>query len=150
MLKDRYDNYRLSPDTIWMNSQEILSMKVLIVKNGGAPLVRMVGDFETGVTNLVAGATVGFYLNPFTQRMIKIRVHPFQTAGTMLFTSKEAPYAGSRVSTLVEMRTRKEYYSTLWPQRTRKREYGVYVDETLCNYFPPAFGVITNIAPTVS
>lgn len=150
LLKDRYDNYRLSPDTIWCNSQEILSMKVLIVKNGGAPLVRMVGDFESGVTNIIAGATVGFYLNPFTQRMIKIRVHPFLAAGTMLFTSKEAPYAGSRVATLTQMICRQEYYSTLWPQRTRKREYGVYVDETLCNYFPPAFGAITNIAPTKS
>lgn len=148
LLQDRYDNYRASPDTVWCNSQEVISIKNLVVGNGGAPLVRMVGDFQNGVSNVVAGAVVGFYLNPVTMKTMRIRVHPFQTAGTVLFTSKEAPYAGSRVAVLSEMLCRQEYYSTLWPQRTRKREYGVYVDETLLNYFPPAFGAITNIAPT--
>lgn len=150
LLQDRYDLYKASPDTVWCNSQEVISIKNLVIKNGGAPLVRMVGDFQNGVSNVVAGAVVGFYLNPVTMKTMKIRVHPFQTAGTVLFTSREAPYAGSRVAVLTQMVCRQEFYSTLWPQRTRKREYGVYVDETLCNYFPPAFGVITNIAPTRS
>lgn len=150
LLKDRYDNYRLSPDTIWVNSQEMLSLKVLIVKNGGAPLIRMYGDIDKPASNIVAGAVVGEYLNPVTGKLLKVRVHPFQSPGTMLFTSKEAPYAGSRVSVLSEMLCRQEYYSTLWPMTSRKRQYGVYVDETLLNYFPPAFGAITNIAPTTS
>jgi hypothetical protein len=150
LLKDRYDNYRLSPDTIWCNSQEINSIKVLVVKNGGAPLVRFVGDISSPATNLQAGAIVAFYTNPITMESIRIRVHPFAAPGTILFTTKESPYAGSRVSTLVEMLCRQEYYSTLWPMRSRKREYGVYVDETLLMYFPPAFAAITNIAPTLS
>jgi hypothetical protein len=149
MLKDRYDNYRLSPDTLWCNSQEVLSIKNLVIKNGGAPLVRMVGDYKDGLQGVVAGTVVGFYMNPVTMKTMKVRVHPFQTAGTILATSREAPYAGSRVAVLSEMLCRQEYYSTLWPQRSRKREYGVYVDETLLNYFPPAFGAITNIAPTL-
>ena len=32
-----------------------------------------------------------------------------------------------------------------WPLRTRKYEYGVYADELLQNYFPPAFGILKNI-----
>ncbi len=150
LLKDRWDNYRLTPDTIWVNSQEMISLKVLIIKNGGAPLIRMVGDFNKPASDLVAGAVVGSYLDPIRGKLLKIRVHPFQTAGTILFTTKEAPYAGSRVATLTKMLCRQEYYSTLWPLRTRKREYGVYVDETLLNYFPPAFGAITNVAATTS
>lgn len=150
LLKDRWDNYRLTPDTIWVNSQEMISLKVLIVKNGGAPLIRMVGDIDKPVSDLVAGAVVGSYLDPVRGKLLKIRVHPFQSAGTILFTSKEAPYAGSRVTQLTKMLCRQEYYSTLWPLRTRKREYGVYVDETLLNYFPPAFGAITNVAATTS
>jgi hypothetical protein len=150
MLKDRWDNYRLSPDTIWLNSQEMISLKVLIVKNGGAPLLKLNANAESPILDLVAGSRIGSYVNPVTQDVLAIRVHPFQTAGTMLFTTKNAPYAGSRVTTLVEMLCRKEYYSTLWPIRTRKREYGVYVDETLLNYFPPAFAAITNIAPTTN
>lgn len=151
LLKDRYDNYRLSPDTIWCNTQEMLSLKVLIVKNGGAPLIRMTGDLNRPAADIVAGATVGEYLNPYTGDLLKVRVHPFAVAGTMLFTTKEAPYAGSKVpGNLTQVMCRREYYSTLWPQRTRKREYGVYVDEAFLNYFPPAFAAITNIAPTQS
>lgn len=150
LLKDRWDNYRVSPETIWLNSQEMLTLKVLIVKNGGAPLLKLNADAQRPVSELVAGAVVGSYLNPITGELLKVRVHPFQTPGTALFTSTQAPYAGSRVQTVIKMLCRREYYSTLWPQRTRKREYGTYVDETLLNYFPPAFGAITNIAPTTS
>lgn len=149
-LKDRYDNYRLSPDTLWCNSQEIQSIKTLVIKNGGAPLIRFAMDKDVPAANMIAGASVGFYLNPYTNTLLNVRVHPFAVPGTITFTSKEAPYAGSRVSTLLTLFFRQEYYSTLWPMRTRKREYGVYVDETLANYFPPAFGAITNIAPTTS
>jgi hypothetical protein len=150
LLRDRYDTYRLSPDTIWLHSQEINSVKVLVVKNGGAPLVRFVGDINQPLINLQAGAVVGFYTNPVTMEPIRIRVHPFGMQGTALFTTRESPYAGSRVSSLLKILCRQEYYSTLWPMRSRKREYGVYVDETLLVYFPPAFAAIANIAPTLS
>lgn len=150
LLKDRWDNYRVSPDTMWLNSQEMLSLKVLIVKNGGSPLIRLNSDANRPVSDLVAGAVVGEYLNPITATLMKVRVHPFQTAGTMLFTTREVPYAGSRVPQVIKMMCRQEYYSTLWPLRTRKREYGVYVDETLLNYFPPSQAVLTNVAPVTS
>ena len=150
MLKDRYDNYRLSFDTLWLSSQEMLSMKILIVKNGGAPLIRLIGDLDAGAIKLTAGTIVGVYINPITGDEIPMRVHPFQTPGTILGTTREAPYAGSRVASLFEMLCRQEYYSILWPQVTRKYQYGAYVDETLVYYFPPALGAITNIAPTTS
>ena len=42
-------------------------------------------------------------------------------------------------------RTRREYHQIEWPLRSRKYEYGVYVDEVLQHFFPPALGVISNI-----
>lgn len=33
-----------------------------------------------------------------------------------------------------------------WPLRSRKYEYGVYTDQVLQVYFPPANAVLTNIA----
>jgi len=150
MLKDRYDNYRLSFDTLWLSSQEMLSLKILIVKNGGAPLIRLIGNLDAGTIKLTAGTIVGVYINPITGDEIPMRVHPFQTPGTILGTTRDAPYADSRLSTLFEMKCRQEYYSVLWPQTTRKYQYGAYVDETLVYYFPPGLGAITNIAPTLS
>jgi hypothetical protein len=149
-LRSFYDNYRLSPDTIWCHSQEINSIKILVVKNGGAPLIRFTSDVNNALVNVQAGAVVGAYTNPVTMEPLRIRVHPFAAPGTIMFTTKESPYAGSRVADLVKMFTRQEYYSTLWPMRSRKREYGVYVDETLAMYFPPAFGAINNIPAVTS
>ena len=33
-----------------------------------------------------------------------------------------------------------------WPLRSRRYEYGVYTDQVLQVYFPPANAVLTNIA----
>ena len=42
---------------------------------------------------------------------------------------------------------RSDYYQLEWPRRTNAYEYGVYADGALIDYFPPAGGVISNIAP---
>jgi hypothetical protein len=41
--------------------------------------------------------------------------------------------------------TRRDYYQIEWPVKARRYEYGVYFDGVLQNYFPPAFGILTNI-----
>lgn len=75
-----------------------------------------------------------------------IRLHPNMPAGTVLFRTKKLPYPLSNVQNVVQVLTRQEYYQLEWPLKTRKYEYGVYADEVLQNYFPPAFGIIDNIA----
>ena len=50
------------------------------------------------------------------------------------------------MTNIIQMKMRAEYYAIEWPHRTRKHEFGVYADGLLQNYFPPAFGVINNIA----
>ena len=47
---------------------------------------------------------------------------------------------------VLQMRLRQDFFAIEWPRRTRKWEYGIYADGVLQNYFPPAFGLITNIS----
>lgn len=146
LLQSMYDNYRLSPDTAWCNSQEIINISNKVIAGGAAPLFRFNLDGQSGNLSIVAGAVVGNYLNKVTGQLVKIRVHPFCPPGTMLFTSKTLPYPQSGVSTVAEIKERRSYYQIEWPLRTRKYEYGCYVDETLAVRFLPAFAMITNIA----
>ena len=95
----------------------------------------------------MGGINVTGYIHPVTGQEVPVQVHPDLPPGTILFeTILNLPYKLSGVDNVVQVRTRQEYYQITWPLQTRKYEFGVYVDEVLQNYFPPAFGVITNIA----
>jgi hypothetical protein len=98
---------------------------------------------------IAGGTSVKSYNNKFAMGgvvEIPIRLHPNMPAGTILFMTRQLPYPLSNVSNVLQVRTRRDYYQIEWPQRSRKYEYGIYADEVLQNYFPPAFGIITNIA----
>lgn len=138
--------YRLSPDCIWCNSEQLLQMNKIVIAGGGAPLYRMNLD-GSNPSIINAGAVIGSYLNKITNTKVTIKVHPTMPAGTLFFQTSNGnlPYKLSGINNIAQIRTRKEYYQMEWPLRTRKYEYGVYADEVLQNYFPPAFGVITNI-----
>ena len=147
-LQDRWDNYRLNPDTIWVSSQQAQDVTdgVLMGKTNSA--LRLNVDIKQG---MVAGGTlVTSYLNKFGlggATELKVRQHPFLTPGTMLFTTSQLPYALSNVNNVFQIRTRQDYYQIEWPWRSRKYEYGIYADEVLQHYFPPSMVVITGIGP---
>jgi hypothetical protein len=146
-LKSFWDNYRLTPDTIWVNAQEALNISKKIVTGGTNAAQRFVFNSEQGV--LAGGIMVRSYLNRFSitgAAEIPIRIHPNLPPGTILFTTTQLPYPLSNVANVLQVRERRSYYQIEWPMRSRKYEYGVYVDQVLQNYFPPAFGLITNIA----
>jgi hypothetical protein len=145
-LRSFWDNHKMSPDTIWVSAQQLIDITAIIVKNGGAPLVRFNMDANSMHSGITGGVLVDSLLNPITQTMLKLRVHPNMPIGTMLFTASTIPYPMSGVGNLMQMKVRREYYQIEWPLRTRKYEYGVYVDETLQVYAPFALGVIQNIA----
>lgn len=135
---------RLSPKIIWCNSQQLIEMNKLVIGGGGAPLYRYNLDgSDPGVIN--AGAVIGSYLNKITNEKVRVLVHPTMPPGTLMFYSPEIPYPLSGVGNVLQVLTRQDYYQIEWPLRTRKWEYGVYADEVLQNYFPPAFGLIQNI-----
>ena len=140
-----YNKYRLSPDVVYVSSQELLSITKKIVANGGAPLLRltMAADNQGSIQ---AGVVVGQYLNKITGTQVAVRIHPNMPAGTVLFKTNKLPYPMSNVTNVTQMLMRQDYYQLEWPLKTRRYEYGVYADGVLQNYAPFSLGVITNIA----
>ena len=143
-LSSFWDNYRLSPDEMYVSSTTLLAANKIVVANGGAPLIRYSLDGGGGMS-IDAGTVIGSYLNKTMNKKIKITVHPDMPPGMILFYSSGVPYPLANVSNILQVKTRREYYQIEWPLRTRKYEYGVYADELLQCYFPPAFGVLKNI-----
>ncbi len=146
-LQSFWDNYRLSPDTIWVSSQQQKDISAKVLAGNANTAQRFSFNVDQGM--IAGGVMVRSYLNKFSMsgaQEIPIKIHPNLPAGTILFTSNSIPYPLSNVGNVMQIRTRREYYSIEWPRRTRKYEYGVYADEVLQHYFPPSMGVIQNIA----
>ena len=145
-LKAFWDNYKLSPDTMWVSSDLALSISQKILQGNANGAYRIVISPEQGA--MMGGVMVATYLNRFSMsgaNILKVRIHPNMPAGMIFFDSSRIPYPVSGVGNVRQVRTRQEYYQIEWPLRTRKYEYGVYADEVLQHYFPPAMGVICNI-----
>lgn len=141
-----WDNLRLSPDTIWVNSQEARNISRKILAGNATSAQRFV--FDSVQQAIGGGIMVRTYLNRFSMgggQELQIKIHPNIPAGTILFTSSTIPYPLSNVGNVIQIKTRQEYYQIEWPLRSRKYEYGVYADEVLQHYFPPSMGVICNI-----
>jgi hypothetical protein len=152
LLKSMWDLYRLSPNVLYVSSQEVKNMTALVIKNGGSPIVRMTGDFSSGVNGVVAGSVVGSYLNRYSMnggQLIQIALHPDAAPGTIMAHVDTLPYPAANVSNVVEMHLRQDYYQIDWPITKRQYESGVYFDGVLAHYFPSAIGLITNIADGV-
>jgi hypothetical protein len=146
-LESFWDNYRLSPNVMLVNSQELKNISSKVIAGGGASLFRFTE--QGGGNTVTAGSVVGNYLNSFSMgggQLIDIMLHPNVPAGTIIFMSSKIPYPLSNVPNVLQMKLRRDYYQIEWPLRTRRYEYGVYFDGVLQNYFPPAFGMITNIS----
>jgi hypothetical protein len=147
MLQSMWDNYRLSPDTIWVSSQEQKNISSKIVSSNTSNAQRFVFAVQPGQLQ-GGGVVVTSYRNMFSmgaQPDIPIKLHPTLPAGTILVTTSKLPYPLANVPDVLRILTRQDYYQIEWPLRSRKYEYGVYADEVLQNYFPPSMGVINNI-----
>ena len=146
-LKSFWDNYRLSPTDIYMNSQEMNNVGKKILAGGSNSAQRFTFTTNQGV--VAGGIMVRSYLNKFSMGgpvEIPIHLHPNMPPGTIMFYTDQLPYPLSNVPNVYRILTRREYYQIEWPLRSRKYEYGVYADEVLQGYFPPSQGIITNIA----
>jgi hypothetical protein len=145
-----WDNKRLSPTEIWVNSQEGRNINKKIVASGGVPLFRFTLPGATGSEDdkpaLLGGASIAKYWNKFTQQFLDIRIHPNLAPGTIFFNSSEIPYPLSGVDNVSFVRCRRDYYQIEWPVVSRQYVYGVYADEVLVCRAPFALGVIANVA----
>jgi hypothetical protein len=139
-----WDNYKLGPQEILCSAYDLIAINKLVIANGGAPIVRFNGDFNSGA-GMTAGLTIGSLLNPVTQQLMRLRVHPNAVQGTILLYAKEIPYPLSGVGNVMQVKCRRDYYQIEWPWVTRKYQFGVYLDSVLQHYFPAAIATISNI-----
>lgn len=152
MLQSMWDNYRISPTVLYVNSQELRNITNKVLSGGTSSLLRY--DVSSGGSqpySAVAGGTVEFYFNPFSSDggvKMPIKVHPDLPPGTIIAYAEQLPswYQNNEVPNVAEVLTRRDYYRMDWPPRTRQREYGVYAEEVLAVYATFGLGVITNIA----
>jgi hypothetical protein len=145
-----WDNKRLSPTEIWVNSQEARNINKKIVASGGVPLFRFTlpggSSSDDDKPALLGGASIAKYWNKFTQQFLDIRIHPNLAPGTIFFNSTDIPYPLSGVDNVSFIRCRRDYYQIEWPVVSRQYVYGVYADEVLVCRAPFALGVIANVA----
>jgi hypothetical protein len=140
-----FDKYRLQPNEIHLSFRQFQKITNLVLGQTN-PNVMFTVDPNSATQALTAGRNVGKYLSPITGQVIDLIVHPNMPPGTMFFRTTQVPAYLDGVTSLDRVRTRREYHQIEWPLRTRKYEYGVYVDEVLQHYFPPAIGLIKNVA----
>jgi hypothetical protein len=154
MLQSMWDNYRISPSVIYVNSQEQKNITSKILSNASGPLLRYDVNGSMGAGDpygIVAGGVITAYYNPFSidgGTKIPVKIHPDLPPGTILGWAERLPewYQSNEVPNVAEVLTRRDYYRIDWPLRTRQREYGVYAEEVLAVYATFAMGTITNIA----
>jgi len=150
MLKAMWDNYRVSPTVLYVNSQEQQSITNKVLNSSSGPLLRVNTDGKNPYA-IVANGVVEFYYNPFAMNggyKIPVMLHPDVPPGTIMGYCEDLPlqYQSNNVPNVAEVHTRQDYYELEWPLRTRQYEHGVYAEEVLAVYAPFAFGLITNIA----
>lgn len=146
ILKSNWDLYRLSPDEVWVSSQEAGNISKKILAGGASSAQRFI--FDASQDAVGGGVMVTTYKNKYSlagAKSLDIKIHPNMPAGTMLFLTRTLPYPLANVGNVIQVRTRQDYYQIEWPLRSRRYEYGVYADEVLQHYFPPSMSVITNI-----
>lgn len=144
-LTSFWNLYRFSPDTMYMGASVLVALNKLIIANGGAPLIRFNMD-ANGSHMIQAGSVIGTYLNKVTNTQVQVVVHPNMAPGEILFYTSQSPYPIGGVGSVIQKRLRRDYYSIAWPVTTRRYDFGTYFDGVLQVLFPPAFGLMKNIA----
>lgn len=154
MLKSMWDNYRLGPDVLYVNSQEQQNIGNKVLNGSSAPLLRYAvaaGQDPSTEYQLTAGGVIAYYFNPFLPnggQKIPVRIHPNLAPGTIVGWSERLPpwYVSSETPAVAEMLTRRDVYTEDWTRTTRAQYYGVYAQEALAVYAPFGMGILTNIA----
>jgi hypothetical protein len=150
VLQFLWNNYQATVDDIYVPSDQLLliSRAILAGTSGNPSAFRILLDKEDQ-GKILGGSLAVSYLSKYTMggaKQINIQLHPGLAPGTMLFDIKSNPYPHSRLTTVREILTQRDYYSLLYPIRTRRWEYGTYVHEVLAHRLPQLTAVISGAA----
>lgn len=152
ILEGLWGSFRLSPEIIYVNAQEMQNIASKIF--GGTTNGNLRYSVSLNPTGTLQAGIAGVdYINIFGQAangnpVVKIQIHPTLPPGTMLFWLNNLPsqYQAANVPLVASVQCRRDYYQIPWPQVTRRQETGVYAEEVLKVYFPQALAILTNIA----
>ena len=137
-----YNNYKQGVHRILISAYDHLKASDLILKNGGAPLIRFTQAADgAGEMGKFGGSPfVTEYYNKFTGERIQLETHPFIPQGmTIGYAERMNPeyYLAANVPTPFRILCRtREWYEIEWPVTSRKRAHGQYVSE-LFQYSAP-------------
>jgi hypothetical protein len=148
-LKSMWDNFRLGPEEMWLNSQQEQDIGVKILTGSSTAAQRFI--FATDAAKIAGGIATATYRNKFSMngaQDIKLRLHPNMPPGMILMTSKTIPYPLNEIpGQAYRVRTRKEYNQIDWPIINRMWESGVYVDEVLQHFAPFSMALLYDVRP---
>jgi hypothetical protein len=140
---------RVSFGEIWISGNLMAKIQKLI---GGAGannthVVTMPADQQGRITT--TAGYVGSVINAQAGgKLIKLMVHPELPDTVALFTSAMLDkdyFPSSNVSSLLEIKCRREWYQIEYPQNSRKYESGVYAEEVLAVKDYSQFAILGNI-----
>lgn len=144
-LESMWANYKLGPETIWVNAREAKNITKKLLGSSGVSYNIALNQGQP----FAAGAVVARYLNKFSMggdSFVDIKVHPYMPPGLMMGNTSQLPYPVNGVPNVIEKRLRRDYYQIEWPMRERQYETGVYMDGVLAVYAPFSLMIIGNIA----
>lgn len=152
VLESLWANFRLSPEVIYVSSQEARNIVNKIYGGTTNGLLRYSVDLNPS-GEIQAGISGIQYINLYgqsanAQPVIPVKIHPALPPGTTFFWANNLPaqYQAANVPLVASVQCRRDYYQIPWPQVTRRQETGVYAEEVLKTYFPNALAILTNIA----
>lgn len=145
MIESMWANYKIIPDKIWVNAQEINNIASKIFGGTANGALRYTVPLQGEEMVLSAGISRIKYQS-LLGRVIPIEVHPDMPKGVLHGATTSLPYPINNVPNVFEMRLQRDYMQYEWPLRTRKYETGVYMRGVLAHYFPPSLGILVNIA----
>lgn len=150
-----WNNYQAQPDAIWCSSDVRASLDAAIIYSSTGTNSYIFQYTKDGQGGLLGGFMVQAYkskysINPEGGAAIPIRLHPMLPSGTLYYDINTNPYPHSRIPTVREFFTQRDYYSIEWPIVTREWTYGTYIHEVLAHYMPWVSAIRTGIGPFVA
>ena len=154
VLKYFWDNYKTSPDHMWMGSGTINALRKVIFQGlSGSYGVGWRGEIDATSAADVGNVAVNFfassYNNPFALGMrkpIPIDIHPNMPDGTIFFDLSINPYPSSNLPYARAIRTLRDYFMVLWPAASSSWRNSLFAGSVLQLYLSYATGVIQNIS----
>lgn len=144
-LKSIWDTARIGPTLMLINSQEATSIKKLAVGSSSTNAVRVMVSNE-GVSDFKAGAGVKAYYNPYTDQYIPMVTSLHCPPGKVMLIGERVPYPNAETPQNFEMELQQDYYGEEFARTARSTPIAVTAIGVLKVYFPPACGIIANIA----